>query len=276
MQRLFRELPTETFCQANLQDHPLLAISQELVNKSVTRGELPVGGVQGVIGNSPKVGITMTEHQGSSVVRQRYAGFVRKFGGTPLLLPTVANLAPEYVNFLDGVILTGGGDISPRMWGGENHHAGTSNQAVDPTRDKFELDLITQARESGKPVFGVCRGMQMINVANGGSLKHLTDRHAPPNHDYHGMILNMHPIIIEHKSFMSEFFERERIDVNSGHHFCVDRKGVELRISATSEDGVIEAIEGDRIMGVQFHPEAMDGDVPNLLFKRFIDMARNR
>lgn len=178
------------------------------------------------------------------------------------LLPTMAAaidpaLAADYAAAHDGLLLTGGADVDPGAFGAVPH---PDLGQVDERRDQFELSLYAAFRAAGKPVLGICRGVQLINVAEGGTLhQHLpavagTFQHG--QRDLRGEPL--HPVSLEADSALGRAFGRSLIKTNSYHHQAVDSVGAGLRVVARAGDGVVEALEaqgGSFVLGVQWHPE---------------------
>lgn len=226
------------------------------------------------------------------------AHWVMSLGALVVMVPTVERESPirralidiaDYVAALDGLILQGGADIDPRAYGETaSHTVGT----VDVTRDRFELDLLRAFIAAGKPVFGICRGMQLINVACGGSLhQDLCVDGATTNFHVHADAYDQHthPLVLTPGSWLSARYGGVTAGlVNSIHHQGVERLGDGLRVEARADDGVVEAIVSsgiDRgenfILGVQWHPEFHDGSDPRLLpadplMQAFLDAARQR
>ncbi len=191
-----------------------------------------------------------------------YALALTSAGAVPLLAPNVdAALAEVYAERADGLLLTGGVDIDPYLFGARPHRdLGT----VDRRRDAFELALYRAFRALGKPILGICRGIQLVNVAHGGSLhQHLpavpdTDQHVQK--DVTGAPLQR--VAITPDSRLANAFGSTDVFVNSFHHQAVDRVGEGLQVTARCEDGIVEALEidegahGDAFMvAVQWHPE---------------------
>jgi putative glutamine amidotransferase len=154
-----------------------------------------------------------------------------------------------------GLILGGGGDIDPKYYGEPNH------QAQDPRRerDEMELALFKQARERGIAVLGICRGMQLINVAYGGTLdQHIGDAHRGDTHLGGTSKHATHRVNIVDGTLLRTIVGTAHFDVVSRHHQAVRLLGAGLRISATTADGIIEAVEDPShtfLLGVQWHPE---------------------
>jgi putative glutamine amidotransferase len=185
-----------------------------------------------------------------------YVTAVAASGGLPVHLPIDADPV-ELVGRVDGVVLSGGADLEPGLYGA----------AVDPetgqweeNRDRFELAIARAAIARSAPTLGVCRGIQVLNVAVGGTLKQHVPAHAqydsPPKDLVHD--LDVKPGTVLHGLY------GERHRVNSFHHQTVDRVGGDFIISARSEDGEIEAIElpGQPIIGIQWHPEMLQRREP--------------
>jgi putative glutamine amidotransferase len=188
-----------------------------------------------------------------------YSLAVQREGGIALILSpddTVAEDPEQLLDMLDGLILAGGSDVDPASYGAEPHpETGTTNA----DRDRFELALARAALERDMPVLGVCRGMQMLNVACGGTLvQHIDDiathRHTP------GEFCD-HEVELDADSLAARAAGSERVGVKSHHHQGVDRIGGGLEVTGRDPDGLIEAIEiPDRrfALGVLWHPEQDD------------------
>jgi putative glutamine amidotransferase len=186
-----------------------------------------------------------------------YVQQVAAAGGIPVLLPPVAGVAAA-VSRLDGLILTGGGDIDPGRYG-ESPHPRTTR--VSEPRDAAELELLDAVFAAGLPVLGVCRGMQLVNVARGGTLRqHLPEDagHATVPGTY-----GSHPVRVAPGTRLAGILGdgADRIDVPTAHHQAVDALGDGLVATAWAADGVVEAMElnaaGDPfVLAVQWHPEA--------------------
>lgn len=190
-----------------------------------------------------------------------YVDSVINAGAIPFIIPVTTNkeVLDANIDMLDGLIITGGYDINPLRYGEDPHE---KLQEISYERDEYEFYLFEKAIEKKKPVFGICRGHQLINVASGGTLyqdvslvegnyiKH--NQQALCNHP-------THKIEIEEGSMLSEVLGLEAV-VNSFHHLAVKKVAENFKISAKSKDGIIEAIEKDGepfVMGVQWHPETL-------------------
>ncbi|MCR5209770.1 MAG: gamma-glutamyl-gamma-aminobutyrate hydrolase family protein [Lachnospiraceae bacterium] len=184
-----------------------------------------------------------------------YYEAVEKAGGKPIAVLD-EDKADYYAETLDGLVLLGGGDINPLLYGSRN----TRSIEIDDGRDRLEKTVLDSFLKAGKSVLGICRGMQMINVCLGGTLiQHLDDFE---KHVWVDMETdNAHSIDIhDENSFMYKIYKEKEIVVNSAHHQAVDKLADGLRVAAVSDDdGVVEAFEHTKlpVIGVQFHPERM-------------------
>ena len=193
-----------------------------------------------------------------------YVQQVSAAGGIPVLLPPLPGIAAA-VGRVDGVLLTGGGDIDPGRYGAQPHPA---TSRVSESRDAAELEVLDAAIAAGKPVLGVCRGMQLVNVARGGTLcQHLRNGagHTPEPGTF-----GSHPVRIAAGTRLAGILGANGtgVDVPTAHHQAIDRLGDGLVATAWAEDGVVEAVEptvagGPFFVAVQWHPEA--GADPRLI-----------
>lgn len=178
---------------------------------------------------------------------------------------------------IDGVLLTGGGDVDPNLYGGDPN----TTMLVHRLRDDFEIALIRAARRRGLPMLGICRGCQILNVALGGTVRNL--RKEPEIKRQH-LILKGHPVDLAPDSKLAEIFGVTHLKkVISLHGNAVGEPAPEVRIAAAGPGNVIEAIEADSaenegwIVGIQWHPElTLDKKVQHKVFKIFVDRARNK
>jgi putative glutamine amidotransferase len=194
-----------------------------------------------------------------------YARAIHGAGGMMAMLPPDRRASEdpgELLKRLDALILGGGADIDPEIHGGEPH---PETVGTNPDRDRFEVALALGALERGIPLLGVCRGMQVLNVACGGTL----DQHIPERlgHDLHRPVPGSwaeHDVRLEHGSLAATAAGTEHLTVKSHHHQGLDRIAGSLRPSAwTTDDESIEAIEssdGEFVLGVLWHPEEDPND----------------
>ncbi|MGF7160788.1 putative glutamine amidotransferase [Rhodoligotrophos appendicifer] len=202
-----------------------------------------------------------------------YIDAVLAAGGRPIILPygTEADAA-HHVGLLDGLLLTGGTDFSPELYGGRHHPAMSD---ILSNRDDFEICLTHIALASSKPILAICRGMQLVNVLRGGTIfDHTLDQRECPTDDHRtGAAIGelVHDVEIIDGSRLHAICRTTRLPVNSMHHQAIDRLGDSLVISALAPDGVIEALEDPRhpfLLAIQWHPEQRQKDEPN---KRIIE-----
>jgi putative glutamine amidotransferase len=203
-----------------------------------------------------------------------YMQAIERAGGIPVMLaPVSVRRIPDLLGHLQGVCLSGGPDIHPSAYGGENH---PELGPTVPDLDDFEIALARATLRRGLPLLAICRGAQLLNVARGGTLiQHLPERvgdsiqHRQPG----GGTAHAHPVLVERESRLGRIVGH-RLDVNSFHHQAVDRLGAGLRAVAWAPDGMIEAIEGNGpgfTVGVQWHAECMHGDAAQeRLFGAFV------
>jgi putative glutamine amidotransferase len=215
-------------------------------------------------------------------VNASYLWAVQQAGGVPMLLPP--HLSPEardrLLGTFDGLLLTGGGDVDPARYS-EAPHAET--RGVSGERDTLEVAALRAALDREVPVLAICRGMQMLNVALGGSLhQHIPDA-CPASIVSHAMPEPRegpaHLVDVAGDSRLADIVAAAAIEVNSRHHQAVNRRGKGLHVVASAPDGVVEAMEltGYRafLVGVQWHPEDMAGHFPSAdrLFAAFVSAA---
>jgi len=212
----------------------------------------------------PLVGITIgysSENREIFSLRDDYVRAVETAGGLPLVLaPGTPEDAPFLLDRLDGLLLTGGADVDPGLYGEEAHESVTR---VIPERDALEIGLCREALRRDLPILAICRGHQVLNVATGGTLvQDLPSQwEGAVNHDPEGERWSpAHHVRILPGTRLREILGEERVEVNSFHHQAVKQPGQGMVVSAHSEgDDVVEAIEvpGRRlVLGVQWHPEA--------------------
>lgn len=219
-------------------------------------------------------------------VKARYVEGVDRFADSiPLIIPSLGHPedVPAIVNCVDAILLTGAtSNIEPHHFGGSG-----GREPKDPLRDTTSLALIKAAREANVPVVGICRGLQEINVALGGSLIDQRDgdeisiaHHASDGASLEDMFAHSHRIDVSPGSLLAQVVEAQRLLVNSVHYQVIDKLGEDLRVEATAVDGVVEAIssrDGRSIFAVQWHPEWRPETRPHdLAFWRHVgELARS-
>lgn len=236
----------------------------------------------------PLIGITGRPKYIESVGRslRAYAVFhtytdgVLAAGAAPvMLIPTDLDHMDEILDRLDGVLIPGGGDIDPARYDADPH---ATVADVDTERDAYELALVRKARERKMPTFAICRGLQVVNVAFGGTL--VQDLPSQLGRDGHDVIETAYEpettVTVEPDCLIADIIGPGRHGVNSLHHQAVDTLGSDLRVVARAEDETIEAIaHADPewpLLAVQWHPEFLrirDHAPSNELFLAFIQAA---
>ena len=230
----------------------------------------------------PAIGVTTDRVSGQQqyLSNYTYAAAVERAGGLPLLLPYRVDhaLIGDYLDCLDGVLLTGGADLDPKLWGGGAYAAGTS--PIDADRQSFELALLAEIERRRLPVLGVCLGSQVMNVHRGGSLhQFLPDvkRDVRVEHRTLTEVPQRHGVTVDTASQLGRAIGKRDVSANSYHKQAVDRLGRGLRVIATAPDGIIEAFEDPSFplfAAVQWHPERLLDEPEHLApFQLLIDHA---
>jgi putative glutamine amidotransferase len=239
---------------------------------------LPLIGITTFHTRNPEKGVTYLS------VTEAYAAAMREAGGIPVMIPLglQSDALERLVSWIDGVIFTGGGDIDPDRYGAPPHPL---INEVDPARDELELQLVQAAVSRGVPFLGICRGLQTINVAMGGTLyadiqmehpnalQHACFQDAPRDH-------LAHEIRIREGSLLADILGAHEARVNSGHHQGILELAPGLEATAFAPDGIIEAVEISGYpfgLAVQWHPEWITALPPMLgLFKALAQAASER
>ncbi len=205
-----------------------------------------------------------------------YVDALRRAGAVPVLIPPQPENAAEIVEGLDGILLAGGEDCDPLVYG---ETPLPSIEPMDPRRQVNDLTLARVARERGIPTLGICLGLQVMNVASGGTL--VQDIGSQLETEIcHASIPEdraRHDVMIERGTRLSGILPAVELNVNSSHHQAIKGVAEGLRVTAQAPDGVIEGLEDPRhpfYIGVQWHPEDMSGEGSAVsLFAAFVDAA---
>jgi putative glutamine amidotransferase len=221
--------------------------------------------------SKPKIGVTSSALR-SPAYYDPYLRALEVAGAEPVRLVGLApEVATQRLAHLDGCLFPGGWDVDPGEYGEPPHQ---ETELVDHVLDRMEIALVRRAMEARVPIFGICRGQQLINVALGGSLRQHVD-----GHDMHGNPRDLlaHPLTLEAGSEVADIVHEGFLLVNSLHHQAVKQLAPGLRVTAQSPDGIVEAVEsGDRlVLAVQCHPEELIDAHPwaRTLFERFVNRA---
>jgi putative glutamine amidotransferase len=235
--------------------------------------------------SKPRIGITRkgTLSTVQEANHARYRVRVEESGGDPIdLLPSIdASFKSIQQDGIQGILFTGGGDLDPLLYGEQNR----ASHYIDAERDRFEIELMRGALSADAPVFAICRGFQILNVACGGTL--LQDIPTPPygQHAANDGISAEHTIDVTHGSRLHSLLAKSPIAVNSRHHQAVTRKTLGCSLVATafsSGEDIVEAMErpGEAwVVAVQWHPERIEDKIGNSfqgLFRDFIRAAAER
>ncbi|WP_348923087.1 gamma-glutamyl-gamma-aminobutyrate hydrolase family protein [Enterococcus rotai] len=227
----------------------------------------------GIAGNQIIQSVDVFNGNHVSYTPQGFVTAVQNAGGLPIVLPIgTEETAAAYISKIDKLLLAGGQDISPDFFGEEPH---PKLEETNRNRDLFELALIKEAIKQHKPIFAVCRGMQLINVALGGTLYQdlslYTDWTIKHGQQPTQPQFATHSIQIEEDSTLYQVFGKT-YRVNSYHHQAINTLASSLKITAQSADGIVEGIESidmnQRLLGVQWHPE-LRFEVDSKEFKLF-------
>lgn len=233
------------------------------------------------VGKKPLIGISLGCNEKRNTVNHTYVNSVLMNGGIPYLIPVTDNVEAlrQIVAQLDGIVFTGGEDYAPAYYGAEEHE---KLGEVNAARDAYDLTLFKLALDRNIPTLGICRGLQLINVAMGGTLYQDLPSEKPSdikhNQSEAGTVAT-HRVSVEKGSMMHRILGEEEIQVNTFHHQAIRKLAPELKIVGWANDSVPEMIEAyphRQIIGTQFHPEIFTaaGDaLMGKLFKFLINKA---
>ena len=232
----------------------------------------------------PIIGLTADAEDGGGysalpwyALRRNYADAVAEAGGLPMILPHRTELAPAYLDRLDGLVVTGGAfDVDPALFGAEARHESVT---LKSDRTDFEMAILKGALDRNMPVLGICGGQQLLAVALGGTLiQHIPDAipnalaHEQPNpRTEPGHVVSIRP-----DTLLGRITGQTTAAVNSAHHQAVEQVPARVTVNAWTEDGVIEGIEDPTrrfCLGVQWHPEYAIDPADTAILRAFIEAA---
>jgi putative glutamine amidotransferase len=234
---------------------------------------------------TPVIGITVDSEEPGGyskfpwyALRENYCGAVARAGGLPLPLPHEAELADDYLNLIDGLLISGGAfDVDPALFGADSRH---DTVITKDRRSAFEQAVVEGALERDMPVLGICGGQQLLHVMLGGKLiQHIPDAipdalaHEQPNpRDEAG-----HDVAVVDGTLLHRIVGTTTLSVNSAHHQAAGDEPDGVIINARASDGVIEGMEAPAktfCLGVQWHPEFSISSGDDLILKAFISASR--
>ena len=221
--------------------------------------------------NAPVIGITSFRYQNYAAVNSEYSDAIAGAGAIAMIVPYARSEkeAAEIIDKLDGIVFTGGTDVPPGWYGEE-----ILNETVqlDSLRDRSDSLLARAALASGKPVLGICRGSQLMNVMLGGTMYQDIPAQVPGGAAHTALL----KAAIEPDSFLDKIFDQDSLTVYCGHHQAVKDLAPGVMIAARTPDGIVEAWECGQVWGVQFHPEGLIFYLPEYgaLFKAFVERCK--
>ncbi len=236
---------------------------------------------------TPWVRNVSTTHEGTTLdlvsLSPSYSNAVVACGGVPLVMaPCEVGDVPALMDGMAGLLLSGGRDLEPSLYGQEN----TDSVRIRRDLDELDIELTREAMRRELPILGICRGMQVVNVALGGDLRQEVLSEGSASHPTYPEMREVgdprdhrHGVALRPGSRIAAIYDdSERITVNSLHHQAVGRVGEGLVVTATAEDGTIEAVEHplNDLVAVQWHPEQMREDGGEVLFADLVERARSR
>ncbi|HEY4328835.1 MAG TPA: gamma-glutamyl-gamma-aminobutyrate hydrolase family protein [Phycisphaerae bacterium] len=232
----------------------------------------------------PRIGITMDvgaadENRKTLELPADYADSIFRAGGMPVLLPFThdAAIRQEMIESLDGLLVPGGKDLDPKLYGQAKH---ATTDLADRERQDFDLAMLALAEARRLPTLGICLGCQTMNVQRRGTLhQHLPELHqdAALQHRQPGDRSNTHDVVIRTGTHLADAMKLEKVPANSRHHQGIDRVGHGLVPTAVAPDGLVEAVEDPTLpfwVAVQWHPENLGGTPHERLFEALVAAAR--
>jgi putative glutamine amidotransferase len=234
----------------------------------------------------PKIGVTTStdeHHDRTSELKLKEAYFasIRLAGGEPVAFPmdTTDDQIPEVVSKFQGILLTGGGDIDPALFKGETH---PNVYGIDPQRDTLEIALVNYCASKNLPLLGICRGLQVINVALGGTLytdiaDQLTGALRHPCYPAYPRDYLAHSVLMSIGTHITAITGQSQMMVNSMHHQGIKELAPDLTMSAIAPDGLVEGVEfmfHPFFIGIQWHPECLPNSPSDrAIFSAFVRAA---
>ncbi|UVI27992.1 gamma-glutamyl-gamma-aminobutyrate hydrolase family protein [Paenibacillus spongiae] len=224
----------------------------------------------------PVIGVTSSQEDGAVNSTE----CTLRAGGLPLIVPLGGEMHDivQYAELIDGLLLTGGADVDPFYYG-EEPHRGLGR--ITPERDRLEIRLTQECLRLKKPIFAICRGIQVLNIAAGGSLYQDIERQCEGiQHRQQAPATYLaHTVDVKAGSLLHRIAGEEQFRVNTFHHQAVNKPAAGFTVAATAKDGIIEAIESDShpfVLGVQWHPEtsAAVDEISRKLFEAFIQACK--
>ncbi len=236
---------------------------------------------------TPVIGITLDYETSGGyskmpwyALRENYCAAVSRFGALPVPLPHEAARAEDYLNLIDGLIVTGGAfDVSPELYGESHTHEKTSTK---DNRTKFEFAVTRGAIDKKIPILGICGGEQLLNVVLGGTLiQHIPDtiKNALEHEQKNPRTEPGHTLTIERGTLLHKIVDSDTMDVNTAHHQAIAKPAPGVVVNAKTSDGVIEGIEFPGhpfCLGVQWHPEYDVSPADKKIFKAFVEACHGR
>lgn len=224
----------------------------------------------------PLIGITTDYKDKHNSIEEVYSKAVAKYGGLPVLIPTVEDNTEHLSNIvsrIDGLLIPGSRDMDPRHYNEKPH---PKLNPMNEERTAAEYIVLKTALDNKMPVLGICGGMQFINVFFGGSLhQDIQDLVANPLVHEKGAV---HPVKVNEKSQLYGIVGKNEFIVNSYHHQAVNKTGKGLTASAHTTDGIVECLESDEhsLLAVQWHPELEESEISKKIFEDFLAKCNNQ
>lgn len=225
-------------------------------------------------GMEVRIGITTSFEAGEQRLHHTYVQAIERAGGLPVIVPMLEAGTEAFADLLDGLVLTGGPAVTDRLIGA----LPPDIDETDPVRARSDRRVLAAFMKARKPVLGICYGMQLLNAVRGGSIFADVERQSNGASVHSsGRGADVHPVRLVEGSHLHDILGTDTLMVNTRHVQAVAEVGAGFTVSATSPDGVVEAIESadGLLIGVQFHPERM-GEAMQPLFRRLVDQARKR